>query len=141
MTREFVTFVLAGGLAAAVNWLSRIALSTVLSLELAVVIAYVIGMTVAYILNRLFVFAASGRSASDESIRFALVNIVALGQVWLVTIGLARFVLPALGWDWHAASIAHAVGVASPILTSYLGHRHFTFSKKADAAANGDEKP
>ncbi|WP_339744303.1 GtrA family protein [uncultured Maricaulis sp.] len=141
MSREFVTFVVAGGVAAAVNWLSRIALSSVMTLELSVVIAYLIGMVTAYALNRLFVFAASGRTVSDESVRFTLVNIVALAQVWLVTIGLVRFILPAIGWDWHAASIAHAVGVASPILTSYLGHRHFTFSKKADAAANGQEEP
>ncbi len=131
MTREFVAFVIAGGVAAGVNWLSRIGLSVFTSLEIAVVIAYLIGMTTAYLLNRMLVFDRSGRRISQEYARFALVNVVALAQVFIVTIGLSRFAFPAAGFDWHPHEVAHAAGVVSPILTSYLGHRHFTFAKDA----------
>lgn len=130
MSREFVAFVVAGGLAAAVNWGTNILLMMVMPLEASVVLAYLVGMTTAYILNRVFVFAQSGRQVHEEYLRFGIVNLVALVQVWLVTLGLARFVLPAIGWSFHPAEIAHAVGVASPIVTSYLGHRYFTFSPK-----------
>lgn len=129
MTREFVAFVTAGGVAAGVNWLSRIGLSVFTSLEVAIVTAYLIGMTTAYLLNRMLVFDRSGRRVSQEYARFALVNVVALAQVFVVTIGLSRFAFPATGFDWHPHEVAHAAGVASPILTSYLGHRHFTFAK------------
>jgi putative flippase GtrA len=127
--REFLAFAVAGGIAAGVNWLSRMGLSGWLGLGWAVIVAYGIGMLTAYLLNRLFVFEASGRGSASEMTRFALVNLVAVLQVWLVTIGLRYYLLPAVGWTWQAENIAHAVGVASPIVTSYLAHKHFTFRK------------
>jgi putative flippase GtrA len=132
MRRQFAFFVVAGGVAACVNWLSRIGFSAFTSLEIAVVAAYLVGMTTAYGLNRVFVFEKSGRSMRDEYARFAIVNVVALVQVFAVTIGLSRFAFPAIGFAWHPHEIAHAVGVASPILTSYIGHRYFTFAVKRD---------
>ncbi|WP_291843467.1 GtrA family protein [Maricaulis sp.] len=130
MTREFVSFIVAGGIAAGVNWGSNILLRLVMPLEASVLVAYLIGMTTAYTLSRLFVFAESGRQLHDEYIRFAIVNVIAAAQVWLVTIALAKWFLPLIGWIWYPELVAHAAGVASPILTSYLGHKYFTFSKK-----------
>jgi putative flippase GtrA len=74
--------------------------------------------------------------------RFALVNLVAATQVWLVTISLYDWLFPRIGFAWHAGSVAHGIGVASPVLTSYLGHRFFTFRKApghapANAASDG----
>jgi len=131
MNQEFFRFAFVGGIAAGINWLSRIGISLYLSLEIAVVISYLIGMATAYVLNKHFVFDDSGRKVSDEVLRFTLVNIVAMAQVWLVTVGLVRFIFPALDWSWHPAEIAHAIGVASPIITSYFGHRYFTFSRNS----------
>lgn len=130
MKREFAAFVIAGAIAAAVNWLSNVLLLFVIPLEYSVILAYLIGMTTAYILNRLFVFKLSGRRVHEEYFRFATVNVIALAQVWLVTVGLARFVMPAIDWTFYPAETAHAIGVVSPIMTSYLGHRYFTFSPK-----------
>src|SRR4030095_7178273 len=70
--RRFVLFVLAGGTAAVVNILSRIALNWVMPYEAAIVAAYLCGMTTAYLLNRHFVFAASGLAVASEDLRFAL---------------------------------------------------------------------
>lgn len=130
MTREFLTFVLAGAIAAGVNWVSNLALHLFMPLQLSVVIAYLIGMTTAYALNRIYVFKASGRTVPEEYGRFAIVNAVALAQVWLVTIGLYELLMPAIGWTLWPAEIAHAIGVASPVITSYFGHRYFTFGPK-----------
>lgn len=132
MTRQLATFVLAGGIAAGVNWLSRIGFSLFAPLEAAVILAYLVGMTTAYALNRLFVFEKSGRSIREEYARFAIVNVVALAQVFIVTVGLARFFFPAVGFDWHPDAVAHAFGVASPIVTSFAGHRYFTFAARRD---------
>lgn len=129
MSKEFVAFVITGGFAAGVNWISGMILHQFMALEIAVVIAYIIGMITAYTLSRIFVFEKSGRSVWDEFIRFTLVNMVALVQVWLVTMALVRFVFPAIDWTWFAPEIAHGIGVASPVITSYLGHRFFTFSQ------------
>jgi putative flippase GtrA len=123
----FVRFLVAGGIAAAVNVGSRLLLSLVIPFEWSVVVAYVVGMTVAYILTRLFVFESTGQTAQEYA-RFALVNVVALMQVWLVSVGLADWVFPAIGFTWHAELVAHTIGVLSPVLTSYYGHKLFSFA-------------
>lgn len=128
---EFLRFVLVGGFSAAVNFGSRIALSQMTSFEVAVLLAYLIGMTTAYFLSRRFVFAASGRKAHDEFIRFGIVNLFAAAQVWVISVGLALYLFPAVGFTWFPEEVAHAIGVAAPVLTSYFGHRHFSFAQNA----------
>ena len=127
--RRFALFVLAGGIAALVNILSRVALNWIMPYEVAIVIAYLCGMTTAYLLNRAFVFEASGRAVASEYTRFALVNLAAVVQVWVVSVGLARLVFPAVGFAWQAETVAHVIGVMVPVFTSYLGHKHFSFAK------------
>jgi putative flippase GtrA len=128
VSRQFASFVLTGGFAAAVNVVSRWVFSRVMPYEVAIVPAYLCGMATAFVLNRIFVFDAASGRASRQALRFALVNLVALLQVWIVGVGLARLVFPRIGFTWHAETTAHLVAVASPILTSYLAHKHFSFS-------------
>ena len=130
MTMEFLKFLVTGGLAALVNVASRYALNLVMPFEVAVVVAYLIGMTTAYILARLFVFQRSDRSLGSEFRRFTLVNLVALVLVWVISVGLARFVFPALAFTWHADDIAHLIGVLAPAVSSYFGHRLYTFARR-----------
>lgn len=127
--QRFVLFLLAGGAAALVNIVSRIALNLAMPYEVAIVVAYLIGMTTAYLLNRNFVFTASGRGVASEYVRFALVNLAAVAQVWVVSVGLARWIFPAAGFAWHSETVAHVIGVAVPVFTSYLGHKHFSFAR------------
>lgn len=127
MRREFLRFVLAGGTAAAVNIFSRWLLSGVMRFEVAVVVAYLIGMITAFVLSRQFVFKKSDRVIHNEAIRFIFVNLVTLVQVWIVSVGLAQWAFPTLGFVWHAELIAHTIAVGSPILTSYYAHKFFTF--------------
>jgi putative flippase GtrA len=125
--RRFALFLAAGSSAAVVNIVSRIAINTVVSYEIAIIPAYLLGMTTAYLLNKFFVFASPNRQITAEYARFALVNLVSIAQVWCVSVALARFVFPAIGFAWHAETVAHIIGVASPVYTSYLGHKHFSF--------------
>lgn len=141
MTRQFLSFVLAGGIAAGVNWGSNLGLNLLMPLEVSVVVAYGLGMTTAFILTRFFVFEPSGRSPAEEYTRFAIVNAVALVQVWIVTITLARFVLPWIGWTFMPEATSHFIGVASPIVTSYFGHRYFTFARARGAADDQSPTP
>jgi putative flippase GtrA len=125
---QFVRFLAVGVIAALVNILSRIALNCVMSYEVAIVVAYVCGMTTAYVLNKLFVFSPSGRALHDEYIRFTIINLFAVAQVWIVSVGLAFYLFPWIGFDWHAETVAHVIGVAVPVITSYFGHRYFSFA-------------
>ena len=132
MSRRFGLFLLAGGTAALANIISRVLFSLAMPYEVAIVVAYVVGMTVAYVLNRSFVFEESGRGVADEYVRFTIVNLVAVAQVWIVSVGLARVVFPAIGFAWHAETVAHVIGVIVPVFTSYFGHKHFSFAGKRD---------
>lgn len=129
MSSQFVRFLATGGTAALVNLASRSLLNQILSFELSVAIAYLIGMVTAYLLSRMFVFENSGCSVASEFNRFAIVNFFSLAVVWLVSVGLAKLLFPAIGYTWHADNVAHVIGLIAPVGVSYLGHRHFSFAK------------
>jgi putative flippase GtrA len=124
---EFVRFVIAGGIAACVNIGIRIPLGWIMPYSVSIVAAYLVGMTAAFLLARIFVFDATHHSTSREYLRFTMVNLVSLAQVWLVSIGLDKWMFPWLGMTWHSPTVAHIIGVASPVLTSYYGHKWFSF--------------
>jgi len=130
MTREFLAFLVTSGIAAIANVLARLVFSQFIAYEIAVVLAYLIGMFVAYMLARKYVFEASGQKVSREVSGFILINLIALAQVWLVSVGLYRFILPAINWTLHPDLIAHLIGVASPAFTSFFGHKYISFRKK-----------
>ncbi|KLB61139.1 membrane protein, partial [Xanthomonas euvesicatoria] len=37
---------------------------------------------------------------------------------------------PYLAIDFHAETLAHGIGVAVPVVTSYIGHKYLSFSQK-----------
>ena len=125
--RQFFLFVLTGGVAALVNVLSRVGFSLVLRFELAVLAAYAVGMVTAFILARRYVFTDSAQSVRRSFAAFSLVNLVAVLQTWLVSVGLRHLLLPVLGAVALVDLIAHASGVIVPVFTSYLGHKHVSF--------------
>lgn len=127
MSRQFLTFLFTGGTAAAVNFGSRIIYSQWVGFSTAVILAYITGMITAFVLAKLFVFKESEQSVQRSAVIFVLVNIVAALQTWLISMGLAFYVLPALGVQAFVDEIAHAVGVAVPVFTSYLGHKRWSF--------------
>lgn len=127
LSRQFLAFLVTGGIAAAVNFTSRIVYNLWMDYSAAIVLAYLTGMVTAFVLARLFVFTGTGQSLRDSGLKFAAVNAVAVLQTWAVSVVLAYYVLPAAGITRFAAEIAHAAGVAVPVFTSYLGHKHWSF--------------
>ena len=118
---------LTGGLAALVNFLSRIFYNQWVSFQWAVILAYVTGMIAAFVLAKAFVFKASAQPLRRSVGFFVLVNLVAVIQTWLVSVGLASYLFPALNFHHHTYELAHAVGVVIPVFTSYLGHKTLSF--------------
>jgi len=130
--REFTLFLLTGGVAALVNVVSRIGFSTLMRFEQAVLLAYAIGMLTAFVLARRFVFVASRGSVRRSFAAFALVNLFAVLQTWLVSVGLRNWLLPLFGVVLFRDLIAHSIGVAVPVLSSYFGHKHISFRNRVD---------
>lgn len=126
-SRQFLVFLLTGGTAAAVNFGSRIVYSRWLDFSSAVILAYITGMITAFVLAKLFVFKESQQSVHRSAAFFILVNLVAVLQTWAISMGLAYYLLPSLGITLFTREIAHAVGVAVPVFTSYIGHKRWSF--------------
>jgi len=128
--REFLLFLITGGVAALVNVVTRVGFSELLRFELAVLLAYGVGMLTAYLLARKFVFLHSNTSVRRSFAVFALVNLFAVLQTWLVSVGLRYWLLPLLGIVVLRDLIAHGIGVAVPVLSSYFGHKHISFRQR-----------
>lgn len=124
---RFLKFLAVGGFAAGVNFGSRIVFSLWLSYSVAIVLAYLLGMVTAFCLNRLFVFRTTTRPLGHQVGWFIVVNLLAVAQTLAISLLLARWLLPAIGWSWNVELCAHAVGVAVPVVTSYIGHKHLSF--------------
>jgi putative flippase GtrA len=124
---QILRFFLTSGAAALVNIGSRIPLGWVMPYSASIVVAYLIGMSTAFALARRYVFRPEPGNARAEFLRFAAVNMLGLLQVLAVSLLLEAIVFPRLGFVWHAATLAHVIGVASPAFTSYYAHKFFSF--------------
>jgi len=125
--RQFALFLAVGGTAALINFGARIVLSHWLSFSAAIVLAYVIGMITAFVLNRAIVFRTPQNGIHHQVFWFIAVNIAAVLQTLLVSLLLTRIVFPRAGFFWHSEAVAHAIGVAVPVVTSFIGHKALTF--------------
>jgi len=131
VTIEFLLFIVAGGIAAIVNFSSRILLSAYFNYLFSIIIAYLIGMIVAFVLNRSFVFKTDNQIYKQIK-WFVLVNIAGIIQTTLISLYLAHSLFPAIQLTWHPKEIAHLIGLAVPTFTSYLGHKYITFHVKSE---------
>lgn len=127
ISRQFFLFLFTGSLAALVNFTSRIGYNRFVDYSTAIVFAYITGMITAFILAKLFVFKESHQSTHRSAFYFVLVNIVAIAQTWFISVGLAFYAFPYIGIKHYVPEIAHAIGLAIPIFTSYIGHKKLSF--------------
>ena len=125
--RAFGLFVLIGGFAAAMNFAARLLIDRWTSYEMAIFLAYLVGLSTAFVLNRILLFKPVDTQWRGEFVRFTLVNLLALLQIFAVSELLFRVIFPAIGMTFHPETVAHAIGLASPVFVSYWAHKHFTF--------------
>jgi len=127
ISKRFVMFIVSGGIAAATNFLSRILFSQWLPYSLAIVLGFMVGLVVAFVLMRKLAFKETSNAAHSQVMWFLVINAFALLQTFCVSLLLARWLLPLMGIARGTETIAHAIGVATPVLTSYVGHKRLSF--------------
>jgi putative flippase GtrA len=126
-SNQFLVFLITGGIAALVNFGSRVIYNIVVDFSYAIIMAYLTGMVTAFILAKRYVFTQSSQKLNTSIMLFSLVNLVAVAQTWLISMGLAYYLLPHFGIVDYVLEISHAVGISIPVFTSYLGHKYFSF--------------
>lgn len=130
MTPEILRFLIAGGLAATVNWSSRFLFSLFLPYEGAVALAYTCGMATGFFAMRRWVFHASTGPIRRQAVTYVVVNMLGLAQTLVCSSVFARYLLPAVGIERFAEPIAHAIGIVVPVFTSFIGHKRATFAQR-----------
>jgi putative flippase GtrA len=123
----FLKFLLASGIAAAVNFFSRMGLGLWMSYSYSIVVAYLFGIITAFILCRCFIFTPKENSSLQQILYFCLVNVVAIAITLVVSLVLYRYVLTFVADQFLREEIAHFIGVCAPAVSSYFGHKHFSF--------------
>ncbi len=126
-SKQFISFLFAGGFAAVVNFGSRFFYNEFVSFGNAVILAYLTGMITAFLLTKLFVFEKSIHSTKKEFYYFTLVHIVAVIQTYIISVGFATYLFPMVGFEFYPEAVAHAIGVVFPVFTSFIGHKYFSF--------------
>ena len=129
---RFIRFLLAGGLAAVVNFGSRFFYNLFVDFSTAVVLAFITGLTTGYLLNKRYVFTSSANSVVQEVSWFVIINLLALAQTWGLSVYLVQLLPQYIATDTPGrvatvAAVAHAAGILLPVFTSYIGHKYLTF--------------
>lgn len=73
-------------------------------------------------------FFETDSSIISSSIRFVFVNIVAIIQTYYVSIYLYLLLDKYTDWS-YSREMAHFCGICVPVITSYYGHKYFSFRK------------
>jgi putative flippase GtrA len=124
--KQFLLFLMSGGLAALLNFGSRFIFSLWMPFEAAVVAAFFVGLVSGFVMMRLYVFNATEKAIMPQASKYVFVNMFALAQTLAISTVLARWILPALKVEYPEA-LAHLAGILIPVATSYLGHKFLTF--------------
>ena len=123
---QFLIFLCTGGIAAFVNFASRIFLNSWMSFGLAVIVSYVLGMVVAFILFKLVVFKQDG-DIIKSLIKFILVNIIGIIITYYISIYVYSYLK---NYDiLFVKEISHFLGLSITAITSFVGHKYFSFKK------------
>jgi putative flippase GtrA len=127
---EFIRFIVTGGVATLCNmvvvWFSR----SSLSVSASFVCGLVAGMCASFLLMKTFAFRSkSWSSAKGEAARFLVVYAVGTA-VYLVTALATERLLSAASLPIRLAAVGGVFsGGFLMAITSYAGHRHFTYRK------------
>jgi energy-coupling factor transport system substrate-specific component len=123
-----IRFIIAGGSAAAVNWLIRFPFSLVMPYTTALIAAQAVGWAYGFVIYRNWAFNGAKRRGLASALRdFMIVNAAGAATTILIAISLKAGLLAALVPITIAEAMAHACGIAVGAVVNYLGHKHLTF--------------
>jgi putative flippase GtrA len=138
--REFARFFISGIAATIGNILTVKLARSFLSFETALLPGIAVGITISFGLSKFFAFRSrSLNRTAGEVARFLIVYATGCAIYWLVAVFIRIFLL-ALGLTVNTAEPAGIlVGGGTMMLTSYCGHRFFTYrtyrrQKRSDRA-------
>jgi putative flippase GtrA len=127
ISTKFLRFLMAGGVAAALQWGSRFGFSQLTTYSNSVLLAYLVGLISGFILSRVFVFQSTSGSLGKQALLFVLVNLAGLPLVWGLSIFLGTVFLPNFLAEFEAQALGNGIAILSPVAVNFILHKYFTF--------------
>ena len=126
--REFARFVLSGVTATVGNMLTVWLTRRFLSFDIALLAGIAMAIAISFALSKFFAFRSrSWNRTVGEAVRFLIVYATGCTMYWMVAV-VVRMLLLAHGVAVEAAEPGGIlVGAGTMMLTSYCGHRVFTY--------------
>jgi putative flippase GtrA len=128
ISKQFSKFILFGIILATFNFFLRILFSTVIDFAYAIIFSQIFSMILAFLCFKKFVFFSSKKN-SRSAPRFFILNIYSLCQVWIVSMFFATHIFPLFDVTSFKYELSHFIGLSSTALTSFIGHKFWTFGE------------
>jgi putative flippase GtrA len=125
---EFLRFVFTGMLASVGNLVAVWSARRSQSFELSLLVGIVVALAISFTLSKWFAFGSgSWRSGFAEAPRFLTVFSAGCALYWATAVFAGKFVLPHFIPPAVAEGCGVLIGAGAMTVTSYLGHRFFTY--------------
>ncbi len=125
--KRLLLFLVAGGLAATANIVSRILFGMFMPYGFSIFLAYCVGLASGYTLNRATAFNDMGGASFSEFVKFVIVNLVSLPIILYASYALRPFLTGFMNQSEYLDTASHTMAVGLGTLVSFFGHRYFTF--------------
>jgi putative flippase GtrA len=127
-TLEFLRFIVTGVVATIGNIAAFWCVRPFMSFETALPVGIMVGLTISFLMSKLFAFGSpSWKRAGGEIARFLMVYATGCGIYWMIAV-LIRWLAVRNGAAVNVAEMGGLLmGAATMALTSYFGHRFFTY--------------
>jgi putative flippase GtrA len=126
--QEFIRFFITGVTATVGNITAVWIVRHYTTFQIALIAGLAAGFTVSFVLSKVFAFRSrSWERAPGEALRFLAVYALGALIYWIVGILVGHSLLASIMPLWQAELGGAIVGASTMTVTSYFGHRFFTY--------------
>jgi putative flippase GtrA len=132
VSRQFVVFLISGGICAAVNFFGRFLFRPFTSYVVSVVLGFVLGTILSFILNRMITFRATDQRAAPQVVKFLVMTLgclVLAAAIVRALSGLYFMLHVAFITPKQMESLAHLIAIAICTVYNFLAMKYFSFRK------------
>jgi len=125
-SKQFIYFLIAGGLSALLNFFTRLILRPYFDIILSAIFSYTLALICAFFLYRKFVFPYSAVPIYIQGKKFLLIQIACMPVVILIFSLMTSFFI-SIGLGIYSEPLAHAISIGMPALITFLLYKLFVF--------------
>lgn len=132
ISKQFLRFLLVGGIAALANFLSRFAFQIIFPYTMSVALAFSLGTVISFIMNRSYTFAAYDEKAMIQFIKFILIAVVGIAlaaAIAWICMAIYRISRIDLVNEKQMESLGHIIAIFLVTFYNFLAMKYFSFKR------------